>query len=112
MREGASNDDGPARSLSTTMPGPDAGVSGDWRGRGLCVGEDPELFFPSRGAPGAEARDVCAACAVRSDCLMFATAADEFGIWGGLDQVQRRNLKRRWQRRQVGVARAGDSRSS
>jgi len=35
---------------------------------------------------------------VRVDCLRYATAADEFGIWGGLDQQERRNLKRKRQR--------------
>ena len=32
---------------------------------------------------------------VRGDCLNYATEADEFGIWGGLDQQERRNLKRK-----------------
>jgi hypothetical protein len=27
---------------------------------------------------------------VRRDCAEYATEADEFGIWGGLDQEQRR----------------------
>ena len=45
----------------------------------------------------------CAACAVRGKCLNYATAADEFGIWGGLDQQERRNLKRRQHRRNAGI---------
>ena len=72
---------------------------GEWHGRGLCVGDDPDVFFPSHGDPGTQAREVCADCAVRNDCLNYAIDADEFGIWGGLDQEERRNLKRR-QRRQ------------
>jgi Transcription factor WhiB len=62
----------------------------EWHGRGLCVGDDPDAFFPSHGDPGMRAREICAACPVRADCLKYATAADEFGIWGGLDQGERR----------------------
>jgi hypothetical protein len=95
----SSTDSAAARLLLITIPLPSNGPHDDWRGRGLCVGADPEAFFPSHGDPGAEARQVCSACAVRSACLDYATAADEFGIWGGLDQQERRNLKRRQQRR-------------
>ena len=45
---------------------------GEWHGRGLCVGEDPDVFFPSHGDPGTEARQICAACRVRDDCLNYA----------------------------------------
>jgi WhiB family redox-sensing transcriptional regulator len=70
----------------------------------LCAGTDPELFFPSNGQRDGEAREICAACVVPSECLDYATGADEFGIWGGLDQDERRNRKRRWQRRQAAAA--------
>jgi WhiB family transcriptional regulator, redox-sensing transcriptional regulator len=52
-------------------------------------------------------RQICARCPVRGDCLRYATGADEFGIWGGLDQQDRRNLKRR-QRRREAAARVKD----
>ena len=100
MPEGTSTDR-PVRLLPITMAGPAAPALGEWHGRGLCVGEDPDVFFPSRGEPGTKAREICAACLVRVDCLKYATAADEFGIWGGLDQQERRNLKRKRQRRAV-----------
>ena len=88
-----------ARGRAVTRPGQGPLALGDWNGHGLCVGMDPEEFFPSNGAPATEARRICSACAVRSECLEYATAADEFGIWGGLDQQERRNLRRRhrWQ---------------
>lgn len=89
------------------MPSLSVAALGDWRSRGQCVGEDPEVFFPSYGDPGTEARQVCAACPVRGQCLGHATAADELGIWGGLDQRERRNLKRR-QQRMIAVAPGGD----
>ena len=109
MTEGTSTDSGPAHLLPITMPGPAAPVLGEWRNSGLCAGEDPEVFFPSRGDTGAKARQVCAACLVRHECLIYATAADESGIWGGLDQQERRNLKRRQQRRNAAARPRGSS---
>jgi WhiB family redox-sensing transcriptional regulator len=100
MHEGTSTDGRPVRLLPITMPGPAAVPLGDWHGRGTCVGEDPDVFFPSHGDPGTEARKVCTACTVREQCLDYAVVADEFGIWGGLDQQERRNLRKRRQRRQ------------
>jgi hypothetical protein len=55
---------------------------------------------PPPGKSGAVARQICSRCPVRADCLAYALAAEEeFGIWGGLDQNERRNLKRRLRRR-------------
>jgi hypothetical protein len=36
-------------------------------------------------------------CPVSTDCLDHATTHDEWGIWGGLDQRERRLLKRQRQ---------------
>ncbi len=111
MPEGTRTDSRPVHLLPIIMSGPVAPALGEWPSGGLCVGEDPEGFFPSRGDPGTGARQVCASCPVRTECLSYATTADEFGIWGGLDQQERRNLKRREQRRnaaaQVGGSSAG-----
>jgi WhiB family redox-sensing transcriptional regulator len=67
-----------------------------------CSNEDPELFFPV-GSTGPAARQirrakaVCATCTVRSPCLAFAlTSNQEFGVWGGCDEDERRLLRRRW----------------
>ena len=70
-----------------------------WAVQALCIGADLEMFFPPSGAPAIEARQVCAMCPVRGQCLAYAITADEpFGIWGGLDQHERRQLRRRLQR--------------
>jgi len=44
----------------------------EWRRHGLCVGVDPELFFPTRGDSPAEAKAICAECSVRVECLEYA----------------------------------------
>ena len=113
MREGTCTDGTYVGPLAITMPGPSAPALGEWHGRGLCSGHDPDTFFPSNGDHGTNARRTCAACPVRDDCLTYAIAADELGIWGGLDQQQRRNLKRKRQRRKsaknLKVSHAGDA---
>ena len=83
---------------------------GEWHGRGLCVGEDPDVFFPSHRDPGMQARRICSICPVSDDCLEYSTEADEDGIWGGLDQQERRSRKRRMQRREA-VAQTKDNRA-
>ena len=72
---------------------------------GLCAQIDPEVFFPSTGQPGREARRVCAGCSVRAECLEWALRTDQrYGIWGGLSETQRRTLRRV---RAAELARAG-----
>jgi WhiB family redox-sensing transcriptional regulator len=71
----------------------------------LCIGTDPEIFFPPSDKMTAEARTICGSCPVRRQCLAYAVTADEpFGIWGGLDPEERRSLRRRLKRRQAGGA--------
>lgn len=77
---------------------------GGWRRQAACRDADPELFFPvgSAGpalAQAAEAKAVCARCPVREACLNFAlSTGQDYGIWGGLTEDERRNLRRRQQR--------------
>ncbi|GAA3099768.1 hypothetical protein GCM10020254_51560 [Streptomyces goshikiensis] len=67
-----------------------------WQERALCAQTDPESFFPEKGGSTREAKKVCLACEVRSECLEYALANDErFGIWGGLSERERRRLKKR-----------------
>jgi WhiB family redox-sensing transcriptional regulator len=62
---------------------------------------DPDLFFPiSLNGRGQEqvrqARDVCARCAVRAQCLEFALSTGQMhGIWGGATPDERTRLLRR-----------------
>lgn len=80
---------------------------GAWAARGLCVNvDDPDVFYPADGSRGTKARRICDRCPVRAECLEYALASDEeFGIWGGLDPRERRNLKRRASQRAVAEVR-------
>ena len=56
-----------------------------WQAQANCMGVDPDLFFPERGASTREAKEVCRGCVVREDCLEYALAnGEKFGIWGGM----------------------------
>jgi WhiB family redox-sensing transcriptional regulator len=66
-----------------------------WQERANCLGVDPDLFFPERGASTKEAKAVCRGCEVRVECLEYALShGEKFGIWGGLSERERRRVRR------------------
>jgi WhiB family redox-sensing transcriptional regulator len=84
-------------------------VTGDqnWQDQANCLGVDPDLFFPERGASTREAKEVCRGCVVRMDCLEYALVnGEKFGIWGGLSERERRRLRRQRAQSSRGVATA------
>lgn len=62
----------------------------DWRAQGLCLREDPDLFFPVGGINSGlavlqtdEAKAVCRRCPVTRQCLAWAIDVGPVeGIWG------------------------------
>lgn len=86
-------------------------VLGDegWMAHAECRGSDPEMFFPGRGEDTGDAKQVCAVCPVRSDCLEYAMARGEkFGVWGGLSEKERRRLRSRRARIRALIAEVGE----
>ena len=78
-----------------------------WQERANCLGVDPNLFFPERGASTREAKAVCKGCEVRDDCLEYALAnGEKFGIWGGLSERERRRVRRQRALERRGIASA------
>jgi WhiB family transcriptional regulator, redox-sensing transcriptional regulator len=84
--------------VATAVAAPDLDIEeGErrWQERANCLGVDPDLFFPERGASTREAKAVCGSCEVRPECLEYALDhAEKFGIWGGLSERERRRLRR------------------
>lgn len=67
-----------------------------WQEYANCLGVDPDLFFPERGASTREAKEVCRGCVVKDDCLEFAlNNGEKFGIWGGMSERERRRIRRK-----------------
>jgi WhiB family redox-sensing transcriptional regulator len=66
-----------------------------WQADAACRGTDPNLWFPERGATLAEARQVCAGCPVRAECLEWALDNNQsLGVWGGLSERARRQMQK------------------
>jgi WhiB family redox-sensing transcriptional regulator len=82
-----------------------------WQESAACRDADTELFFPvgSSGKAATEIRQakaLCTGCQVQPSCLAYALiTGQEFGIWGGYDENERRLLRtRRRGSRTVGSA--------
>jgi WhiB family redox-sensing transcriptional regulator len=73
-----------------------------WRRAAACRHADPDSFFPvGRTGPAIEliaaAKTLCATCPVRAACLEFALLTNQdYGVWGGLDEDERRVVRRQW----------------
>jgi WhiB family transcriptional regulator, redox-sensing transcriptional regulator len=80
----------------------------EWRVESACQDLDTELFFPvgktGPALPQIEAaKAICAGCEARVACLYFAvTTNQEYGVWGGTSEDERRQLRRAWRTRQKG----------
>lgn len=81
-------------------------ANAEWRREAACRDLDPNAFFIV-GVTGpaipqlAAAKAVCRGCPVQQACLDFAiTTNQEFGVWGGTSEDERRALRRQWRSRQ------------
>lgn len=87
---------------------------GSWREDAACRDVDTELFFPVGSGPRSLetteiAKAVCAGCPVQVECLKFAVATNQqYGIWGGCDEEERRVLRRRWRSERLGLGSGSD----
>lgn len=70
-----------------------------WRERAACLSYPALLFFGVDDSESAvdrrtreeRAKRVCDDCEVRQTCLEYALAArEQYGIWGGLTEIERR----------------------
>jgi WhiB family redox-sensing transcriptional regulator len=72
-----------------------------WQVKAACRGPQAAVFFPP---PHSERKDerldreraakaICKTCPVRRDCLDYAIRIREpHGIWGGLNEIERKQL--------------------
>jgi WhiB family redox-sensing transcriptional regulator len=72
----------------------------EWQLKGACRGADSSLFFHSDNERGsardrreARAKEICRSCPVLRRCREHALSVEEqYGIWGGLGEIERREL--------------------
>lgn len=72
----------------------------DWTADAACADTDtPDAFHASKKTARLAvraAKQLCKRCPVQQQCLDDALERDDrFGIWGGLDEVERSFLRRR-----------------
>jgi len=76
-------------------------VEETWQLKAACRGPHSAVFFPpshferkdEKNEREARAKAICATCSVRKPCLEFALRIREpHGIWGGLNELERKNL--------------------
>jgi WhiB family redox-sensing transcriptional regulator len=70
-----------------------------WVEKAACRGKPIEIFFVERGQSTREAKEICASCAVKTECLEDALSnkydTDMFGIFGGLSPRERRKVRQK-----------------
>ena len=80
---------------------------GSWWDLAACRGQDASYFFaPScfekreeKLAREAVAKSICSRCPVGEECLEYALVTREsHGVWGGMNEMERRALLRRMAR--------------
>lgn len=72
----------------------------DWQLSGSCRGADSSLFFHTDNERGSarerretRAKAICQTCPVLAQCRTHAlTVQEPYGIWGGLGEIERREL--------------------
>lgn len=65
----------------------------EWRLYAQCQGMPHERFFPKRGESTRKAKEICAECVVKNDCLEDAIRRREpAGIRGGLSTRERQTV--------------------
>ncbi len=83
---------------------PDRSTEPGWRGDAQCRAQNAVHFFPpahferkeEKDAREGAARSLCRACPVQTACLEYSLAVQEpHGIWGGLNELERRRLLRK-----------------
>lgn len=71
-----------------------------WRSAARCSEMDTTMFFPIGVTGSAEmqiqtAKAICTSCPVEDKCLEYAINTNqEYGIWGGKDEEERRIIRR------------------
>lgn len=67
-----------------------------WREDAACHGMATDIFFPDSDQDAGLAKEICASCPVQEECLEYALMTRQNdGVWGGLNETERRRLRRR-----------------
>lgn len=65
-----------------------------WTLWAACRGHPTHIFYPDPPNDSAAAKAVCETCPVRDLCADHGLHAEAFGVWGGLDEFDRRRMRK------------------
>lgn len=79
----------------------------DDSGQAECLRLDPKYFYPQETdwVPPA-ARLACAICPVKCPCFEWAIVAEEYGVWAGLSEQQRWDIRDQISRGEISLGQA------
>lgn len=60
----------------------------------LCKQADPEAFILEAGGTTKYGKRICSMCVVSDECLEWALANNETGVWGGTSDNERKEIKK------------------
>lgn len=67
-----------------------------WMDHAACIGKPTHWWYPRPGQHAHRAHAICEKCPVQSACLEWAVVhIEDWGIWGGTSERERRRLRRR-----------------
>lgn len=75
----------------------------DWVAQAECSQTDPEAFFPEKGGSNQAAKQLCSTCPFKQRCLDWALTQppkQDYGIWGGTSEQERRAMRRELRRQE------------
>lgn len=77
-----------------------------WKLQGRCrVSKYPDRWYSNNRSEQLEAKRICSGCEVKERCLEEALAkGDIWGVWGGMNQSDRREVIRERKRAQAAAA--------
>lgn len=66
-----------------------------WQAHAACAGRLDRTWVPDpRRGDTTEQKALCAGCRVRDECLAFGVRTSSVGIYGGLDELERKAIKK------------------
>jgi WhiB family redox-sensing transcriptional regulator len=73
-------------------------MRGPWQyEKPLCSEVGGDFWFPEQNGIAVElqmAKKICSSCTHKTECLEWALDNEDFGIWGGTTNLERRKIKK------------------
>lgn len=64
-----------------------------WMLRAVCTEHDPTAFFDVTISDVPKLRTICDSCPVVNLCRPYAIIHEEYGFWGGLTEIERKQIR-------------------